>query len=69
MNTMHKAFTLVELLIVLVIVGIMSVLLFRTFGDMTRISFRLNQEYMISQTMTQIHTTMTTLLDTYPYLT
>ena len=41
---MKKAFTLIELLIVICILGIFSVVLFRTYNTISRISFRVEQQ-------------------------
>lgn len=54
---MKKWFTLVEILIVTVIVGMLSVLVMQTYVTMTRIAFRVQQEKQVTEqtiTLTQI---------------
>lgn len=65
---MKKAFTLVELLIVIVIMGILSVLLFRSLWDMTRIAGRIEFEKIISNNLMTIHTTTNYLSEQYPHI-
>lgn len=62
------AFTLVELLIVMVIVGILSTLLFRSLGDMTRIAGRIEFEKILSQNLISIHTITNYLSEQYPHI-
>lgn len=67
----HKkslAFTLVELLIVMVIIGILSTLLFRSLGDMTRIAGRIEFEKILSQNLISIHTITNYLSEQYPHI-
>ena len=64
----HKAFTLIELLIVIVIIGILSVLLFRTLAEMTRISGRIQFEKLIAKNLMNIHTTTNYLAERYPHI-
>lgn len=63
-----KWFTLVELVIVIFIMGILSVLLFRTFGEMTRMSSRMTYEKILSQEVNRIHSTLTYTTNTYPQI-
>ena len=63
-----KAFTLIELIIVIVIVGILSVLLFRTLGDMMRANARVQQEKILAQELISIQTSLNNISEQYPYL-
>ena len=65
---MKKAFTLIELLIVMVIIGILSVLMFRSLGEMTRIAGRIEFEKIISNQLITIHTTTSYLSEAYPHI-
>ena len=65
---MKKAFTLIELLIVIVIVGILSVLLFRTLGDMMKANARVQQEKILAQELISIQTSLNNISEQYPYL-
>ena len=48
-----KAFTLIEILIVLIIVSLLSIVLFRTYSTVSEIAFRLQQEkYVMQDTLT-----------------
>ncbi len=67
-HTKTLAFTLVELVIVIFIMGILSVLLFRTLGEMTRMSSRMTYEKVLSQEVHRIHTTLTYMTNIYPYI-
>lgn len=64
----RKAFTLIELIIVIVIVGILSVLLFRTLGDMMRANARVQQEKILAQELISIQTSLNNISEQYPYL-
>ena len=66
----HKKhwFTLVEMILVVFIIGILSVLLFRTLGDMTRISGRIQFEKIIAKNLITIHTTTNYLAEQYPHI-
>jgi len=44
-----KGFTLLELMIVIGIIGILSVILFRTFGTVSELAFRIEQEKNVTQ--------------------
>ncbi len=65
---MKKAFTLIELLIVIVIVGILSTLLFRTMGDMISANSRVQQENILAQELITIQTSLNHIAEQYPYL-
>lgn len=65
---MKKAFTLIELLIVIVIIGILSTLLFRTLWDMIKANSRIQQEKILAQELITIQTTINNLAEQYPYL-
>lgn len=67
-NTKPSWFTLVELLIVMVIVGILSLLLFRSLGDMTRIAGRIEFEKLLSNNLLTIHTVTNYLSEQYPHI-
>lgn len=66
----HKKswFTLVEMVLVIFIIGILSVLLFRTLADMTRISGRIQFEKIIAKNLMTIHTTTNYLAEQYPHI-
>ncbi len=55
-------------MIVIFIMGILSVLLFRTFGEMTRMSSRMTYEKILSQEVNRIHSTLTYTTNTYPQI-
>lgn len=63
-----KAFTLIELLIVITIFGILSVLLFRTMGDMIKANARVQQEKVLAQELISVQTTVNNLAEQYPYV-
>ena len=63
-----KAFTLIELLIVITIFGILSMLLFRTMGDMIKANARVQQEKILAQELISIQTTVNNLAEQYPYI-
>lgn len=65
---MKKAFTLLELVIVITVVGILSLLLFRTVGDMMRANARIQQEKILSQELITLQTTLNHLAEIYPYI-
>lgn len=65
---MKKAFTLIELLIVITIVGILSMLLFRTLWDMITTNARIQQEKIINQELITLQTTLNHLSEQYPLL-
>lgn len=65
---MKKAFTLLELVIVITVVGILSLLLFRTVGDMMRANARIQQEKILAQELITLQTTLNYLAETYPYI-
>jgi len=44
-----KGFTLLELMIVIGIISILSVILFRTFGTVSELTFRVEQEKNVTQ--------------------
>ncbi len=63
-----KAFTLIELVIVIVIVGILSVLLFRTISQMLHANARIQQEKILAQELINIQTSLNNISEHYPYL-
>jgi prepilin-type N-terminal cleavage/methylation domain-containing protein len=63
-----KAFTLIEMLIVIVIIGILSILLFRTLADLTRISGRIQFEKILSQNLMNVHTVTSYISERYPHI-
>lgn len=65
---MKKAFTLLELVIVIAVVGILSLLLFRTVSDMMRANARIQQEKILAQELITLQTTLNHLAETYPYI-
>lgn len=65
---MKKAFTLLELVIVIAVVGILSLLLFRTVSDMMRANARIQQEKILAQELITLQTTLNYLAETYPYI-
>jgi prepilin-type N-terminal cleavage/methylation domain-containing protein len=67
-TTPRKAFTLIELLIVITIVGILSTLLFRTLGDMISANGRIQQEKIMTQELITIQTTINNLSEHYPMI-
>jgi prepilin-type N-terminal cleavage/methylation domain-containing protein len=64
----HKWFTLIEMIIVIVIIWILSILLFRTLADMTRISGRIEFEKILAKNLITIHTTTNYLAEQYPHI-
>lgn len=62
------AFTLIEMILVVVIIGILSVLLFRTLADMTLISGRIQFEKILSRDLMNIHMSTSYLSEQYPYI-
>lgn len=65
---MKKAFTLIELLLVIVIFGILSMLLFRTMGEMIRTNARVQQEKILATELINIQTTVNNIAEQYPYI-
>ena len=63
-----KAFTLIELLIVIVIIGILSTLLFRTLADMLTTNARIQQEKIMTQELITIQTTINNMSEHYPII-
>lgn len=63
-----KAFTLIELIIVIIVVGILSVLLFRTLSDMIKTNARVQQEKILAQEMIGIQTSLNSISEHYPYV-
>ncbi len=64
----RKAFTLIELLIVIVIIGILSTLLFRTLADMISANARIQQEKIMTQELMTIQTTINNMSEHYPII-
>ncbi len=56
------------MVLVIFIIGILSVLLFRTLADMTRISGRIQFEKIIAKNLMTIHTTTNYLAEQYPHI-
>lgn len=63
-----SAFTLIELLIVLVVVGILSTVLFRTVSDVISLTGRIQLEKKMSNELMTIQTVINHLAEQYPYL-
>ena len=63
-----KAFTLIELLIVITIVGILSTLLFRTLSDMIYANSRIQQEKIMTQELITIQTSLNNVSEHYPII-
>ena len=69
-----QAFTIIELLISIIIIGILSTLLFRTMAEMIKSNARIQQEKIIARELIGIQTSLNTitehynLLDTAQYL-
>lgn len=61
-----KAFTLIELLIVITIIGILSTLLFRTLSDMIYANSRIQQEKTMTQELITIQTALNNISEHYP---
>jgi prepilin-type N-terminal cleavage/methylation domain-containing protein len=68
LTTQRKAFTLIELLIVIIIIGILSTLLFRTLADMLTASARIQQEKIMTQELMTIQTTINNISEHYPII-
>lgn len=68
LSSSKKAFTLIELLIVITVIGILSVLLFRTLGDMISANGRVQEETSITQQLISIQTTLNSISEHYPIL-
>ena len=64
----QKAFTLIELLIVITVIGILSMLLFRTLWDMITTNARIQQEKIINQEVINLQTTLNNLSEQYPII-
>jgi prepilin-type N-terminal cleavage/methylation domain-containing protein len=64
----QKAFTLIELLIVIIIIGILSTLLFRTLADMLTANARIQQEKIMTQELMTIQTTINNISEHYPII-
>lgn len=56
------------MILVVVIIGILSVLLFRTLADMTLISGRIQFEKILSRDLMNIHMSTSYLSEQYPYI-
>lgn len=65
---LQKAFTLIELLIVIIIIGILSTLLFRTLADMLTANARIQQEKIMTQELMTIQTTINNISEHYPII-
>lgn len=63
-----KAFTLIELLIVITIIGILSTLLFRTLSDMIYANSRIQQEKIMTQELITIQTSLNNISEHYPII-
>lgn len=61
-------FTLIELLIVIVIVGILSTLLFRTLWDMINANSKIQQEKTMTQELITIQTSINNISEHYPII-
>ncbi len=61
----HKAFTLVEMLIVLVIFWILSLVMFRTYTKISDISFRTQREKNLNQELVYVGQVLQNLSDDY----
>jgi prepilin-type N-terminal cleavage/methylation domain-containing protein len=68
MNYSKKAFTLIELLIVITIIGILSTLLFRTLGDMISANGKIQQEKIMTQELITLQTTINNIAEQYPII-
>ncbi len=61
----NKAFTLMEMLIVLVIFGILSAVMFRTYNKISEISFRTQREKNLNQEIVYLSQVLQNLSDDY----
>jgi prepilin-type N-terminal cleavage/methylation domain-containing protein len=68
MTTIKKAFTLIELLIVITIIGILSTLLFRTLADMISANGRIQQEKIMTQELITLQTSINNISEHYPII-
>ncbi len=59
--TMKKAFTLVEIIMVVLIIGILSWILFKTYITMSQISFRVEQQKIVNQELLFLSETLQNL--------
>lgn len=66
--TPKKAFTLIELLIVITIIGILSTLLFRTLADMISANGKIQQEKIMTQELITLQTTINNISEQYPII-
>ena len=66
--TPKKAFTLIELLIVITIIGILSTLLFRTLADMISANGKIQQEKIMTQELITLQTTINNISEHYPII-
>lgn len=63
-----KAFTLIELLIVITIIGILSTLLFRTLADMISANGKIQQEKIMTQELITLQTSINNITEHYPII-
>ena len=65
-KTSKKAFTLIELIIAITVIGILSTLLFRTLGDMISVNARIQEEKIMTQELITLQITMNNISEHYP---
>lgn len=68
LTTPRKAFSLIELLIVITVIGILSTLLFRTLSDMITANARIQQEKIMTNELITLQTTLNNISEHYPII-
>lgn len=63
-----QGFTIIELLISIIVIGILSTLLFRTMAEMIRSNSRIQQEKIIARELISIQTSINTITEHYNIL-
>lgn len=68
MTDNKKAFTLIEILIVIVIFWILSTLLFRTIASLIRSNAKIQEEKVVAQALISLQTSINNIAEHYPYI-